>query len=42
MMSQGGSDVVFDTVGTDAMFCEELLRSVHFDSHILWRGERVS
>ena len=34
-VSQGGSDVVFDTVGTDALFCEELLRSVHFDSHIL-------
>ena len=34
-MSQGESDVVFDTVGTDALFCEELLRSVHFDSHIL-------
>ena len=37
---KGGSDVVFDTVGTAAVFNENLLRSVGFGSHILKdRGE---
>ena len=34
-VSQGGSDVVFDTVGTDAIFNKNLLRSVRFGAHIL-------
>ena len=33
--TKGGSDVVFDTVGTAAVFNENLLRSVRFGSHIL-------
>ncbi|CBK20071.2 uncharacterized protein [Blastocystis hominis] len=30
----GGSDVVFDTVGTESMFNKNLLRSVRFGAHI--------
>lgn len=37
--AKGGSDVVFDTVGTE-MFNENLLRSVRFGSHILEERRR--
>ena len=32
---EGGSSLVFDTVGTDSLFCSQLLRSVRFGAHIL-------